>query len=117
MRRTTTIATAAAMAAAMAVMTAGGASAQQAYIPEHLTTNERLFLMDCWLANGLTSHAMVECKAELARKQEEARRKEEEAKRKEQERRRIEERSRRAQERLDALNRGESLDPCRTGGC
>ena len=98
------------MAAAMAVMTAGGASAQQAYIPEHLTTNERLFLMDCWLANGLTSHAMVECKAELARKQEEARRKE-------QERRDMEERSRRAQERLDALNRGESLDPCRTGGC
>lgn len=110
MRRTAKIATAAAMAAAMAVMTTGGASAQQAYISEHLTTNERLFLMDCWLANGLTSHAMAECKAELARRQEEARRKQEE-------RRQIEERSRRAQERLDALNRGESIDPCRSGGC
>lgn len=102
--------TSAAMAAAMAVLATGSSFAQQAYIPEHHSTSERIFLMDCWLENGLTSNAMAACKAELARNQDEARRREEE-------RRRIAERSRRAQERLDALNSGGWVDPCRTGGC
>lgn len=110
MGRTTAIVTAAAVAAAATVLTTGSGYAQQAYIPEHHSTNERLFLMDCWLVNGLTAAAMDGCKAELARKQEEARRKAAE-------RRRIEERSRRAQERLDAIESGGWVDPCRSGGC
>ena len=105
-----TAVTSAAMAAAMVAIATGSSFAQQAYIPEHHSTSERIFLMDCWLENGLTSNAMAACKAELARNQAEARRKE-------QERRQMAERSRRAQERLDALNRGDRIDPCRSGGC